>query len=191
MKSPTQFIVKPVNGSRYNNIKNIGGVDFIINTSEEEHKFSNRHAEVIETPLGYKGEIQPGDTLIVHHNVFKFYNDIKGRRRSGKSFLKDDLFLIDEEQFFLYKTKGVWKAYDRYCFVKPIPATESYIKKPFTNEPLMGVMKYPNEYLRSKGVNEGDIICFAPNGEYEFDIEGEKLYRMYDHFITLKLDPIC
>ena len=52
----------------------------------------------------------------------------------------------------------------------------------------MGVMVYPNEYLKSKGVNEGDTVCFAPNGEYEFDIDGEKLYRMYDHFVTLKLN---
>jgi hypothetical protein len=103
MKSPTQFIVKPVNGSRYSNIKNIGGIDFIVNTSEEEAKFSNRYAEVIETPLNYKGPIQNGDTLIVHHNAFKFYNDVKGRRKSGKSFFRDDLFLIDEEQFFYIK----------------------------------------------------------------------------------------
>jgi hypothetical protein len=188
MKSPTQFIVKPVNGSRYSNIKNIGGIDFIVNTSEEEAKFSNRYAEVIETPLNYKGPIQNGDTLIVHHNAFKFYNDVKGRRKSGKSFFRDDLFLIDEEQFFLYKSNGKWYAYDRYCFVKPLPATESYIKKPFSLEPLMGTMVYPNEYLRSKGVNEGDTICFAPEGEYEFDIDGEKLYRMYDHFVTMKLN---
>ncbi len=106
MKSPTQFIVKPVNGSRYNNTKLIAGIEFIINTSEEDYNFSNRYAEVIETPLNYKGPIKNGDTLIVHHNVFKFYNDIKGRRKSGKSFFKDDLFFIDEEQFFLYKSEG-------------------------------------------------------------------------------------
>ena len=105
MKSPTQFIVKPVNGSRYNNTKSIAGVEFIINTSEEEHKFSNRYAEVIETPLDYTGPIKNGDLLIVHHNVFKFYNDIKGKRRSGKSFFKEDLFFIDQEQFFYIRAK--------------------------------------------------------------------------------------
>jgi hypothetical protein len=129
MKSPTQFIVKPINGSRYDNVRMIAGVEFIVNTSEEDHKFSNRQAEVIETPIDYKGPIKSGDTLIVHHNVFKFYNDIKGRRRSGKSFFKDDLFFIDYEQFFLYKSEGKWNAHDRYCFVKPLPATERIFKK--------------------------------------------------------------
>ena len=42
MKSPYLFIAKPVNGTRYNNTKKIGGIDFIVNTSEENHKTSNR-----------------------------------------------------------------------------------------------------------------------------------------------------
>ena len=96
-------LVKPIEGKRYNNTKSIGGIEFVVNTSEEEADFSNREAIVIETPLGYAGNIKPGDTLIVHHNVFKFYNDIKGNRKSGKSFFKDDLFFVDNEQFYLWR----------------------------------------------------------------------------------------
>lgn len=185
MKSPTQFIVTPLKGKRYDNTKDIGGVDLIISTSEEDHKFSNRYAEVLATPLYYNGEIKKGDTLLVHHNVFKFYNDMKGRRQSGKSFLKDDMFLVDPDQFYLYKNEKGWNSYDKYCFVKPIPAEESYIFKPFSEEPLVGEMKYPNEYLISKGVSAGDRISFKPDSEYEFTVDGEKLYRMYDHQITM------
>jgi len=187
MKSPFYFIAKPINGKRYNNTKDIGGIEFIVSTSEEDFRFSNRFAEVIEVPLGYKGNIEPGDILLVHHNAFKFYNDIRGRQRSGKSFFKEDLFFIETEQFFMYKKGDTWYSYDRYCFVKPIPAVDSYIKKPFSEEPLMGIMKYPNEYLLSQGVKAGDSICFVPDSEYEFDVDGEKLYRMYDHQITMKL----
>lgn len=187
MRSPFYFIAKPVNGKRYDNTKEIGGIDFIVSTSEEDHKFSNRFAEVVELPLGYKGPIKEGDTLLVHHNVFKFYNDMKGRQKSGKSFFKDDLFFIETEQFFMYKQEGKWNAYDRFCFVKPIPATKTYIKKPFSEEPLMGIMKYPNEYLLERGIKEGDMVCFSPDSEYEFTVDDEKLYRMYDHQITIKL----
>jgi hypothetical protein len=49
MKSPFYFIAKPVDGKRYANTKDIGGVELIVSTSEEDHKFSNRFAEVIET----------------------------------------------------------------------------------------------------------------------------------------------
>jgi hypothetical protein len=187
MKSPFYFIAKPVKGKRYDNTKDISGVEILVSTSEEDHKFSNRFAEVVELPLGYSGPISAGDILLVHHNVFKFYNDIKGRQKSGKSFFKDDLFFIETEQFYMYKRSSIWNAYDRYCFVKPIPAKDSYIKKPFSEEPLMGIMKYPNEYLISRGINEGDAVCFSPDSEYEFDVDGEKLYRMYDHQITVKL----
>jgi len=187
LKSPNFFIVRPVDGKRYSNTKDIGGVEVIVSTSEEDHKFSNRYAEVVETPLSYKGPISAGDILLVHHNVFKFYNDMKGRRQSGKSFFKDDLFFIDEEQFYMYKRNGEWHTHDRYCFVKPVPAEESYIFKPFSEEPLIGIMKYPNEYLKSKGINKGDKVSFKPDSEYEFDVDGEKLYRMYDHQVTIKL----
>ena len=187
MRSPFYFIAKPVNGKRYDNTKEIGGIDFIVSTSEEDHKFSNRFAEVVELPLGYKGPIKQGDTLLVHHNVFKFYNDMRGRQKSGKSFFKDDLFFIETEQFFMYKQDEKWNAYDRFCFVKPIPTTQSYIKKPFSEEPLMGIMRYPNEYLLERGIKEGDMVCFSPDSEYEFTVDDEKLYRMYDHQITIKL----
>lgn len=185
MKSPTQFIVTPSKGKRYDNTKDVAGVDLIISTSEEDHNFSNRYAEVLSTPLSYTGEIKKGDTLLVHHNVFKFYNDMKGSRQSGKSFLKDDMFLVDPDQFYMYKNENGWNPYDRYCFVKPVPTEESYIFKPFSEEPLVGEMKYPNTYLLSKGVKPGDRISFKPDSEYEFNVDGEKLYRMYDHQITM------
>ena len=94
MKSPYYFIVKPVNGRRYDNIKNIGGIDFVTSVSQEDHLASNRFAEVVSCPLSYTGEIVPGDILLVHHNVFKIYYDMKGREKSGRSFFKDDLFFI-------------------------------------------------------------------------------------------------
>ena len=89
MKSPFYFIVEPVEGKRYNNTKNISGLDFITSTSEEDFTVSNRKGIVKEVPLNYQGPIKIGDILLVHHNVFKYYNDMKGRQKSGKSFLLD------------------------------------------------------------------------------------------------------
>jgi hypothetical protein len=187
MQSPFYFITKPLSGKRYNNTKEICGIELIISTSEEDHRFSNREAEVIEVPLGYDGPIKIGDKLLVHHNVFKFYNDMKGRRKSGKSFFKEDIFLIDDEQFFMYHNETGWHAHDRYCFVQPIKPEESFIYKPIEEEPLMGIMRYPNELLAKSGVNPGDKVCFKPDSEYEFMVDDEKLYRIYDHQITIKL----
>jgi len=188
MKSPTDFLVQPVGNQRYANKKNIGGVEFLVSSSEEDHKFSNREAIVIETPLRYKGPIKKGDTLLVHHNVFKYYNDMYGRQKSGRSFFRENTFLIDSEQFFLYKQDGEWKPYDRYCFIKPIPTKQDYhLHKNVRFEPLVGEMKYPNEYLKKQGVKKGDRVMFNPNMEYEFQVDGELLYRIYDHQIPVVL----
>jgi hypothetical protein len=187
MRSPFFFIVTPKDDRRYNNTKEVAGVELITSTSEEDFRFSNREAIVKDTPLGYNGPVKKGDTLLVHHNVFKFYNDVKGRRRSGRSFFKDDLFFIEPDQFFLYHDGAQWNTYDRYCFIKPIKVEESYLYKNVKEEPLIGIVKYPNDYLVSKGVNKGDKVCFQPDSEYEFEVDGEKLYRMYDHQITVKL----
>jgi hypothetical protein len=187
MQSPFDFIVRPIGGERYSNTKEVAGIQLIVNTSEEDHRFSNRLAEVLEVPYKYDGPVKKGDTLLVHHNVFKFYNDIKGKRKSGRSFFRDDVFFVEPDQFFMYKRGGEWNAYDRYCFVRPIPAIDSYIKKPFTNEPLMGEIVYPNSFLLSRGVSRGTTICFKPDSEYEFEVDGEKLFRMFDHQITLSL----
>ncbi len=187
MQSLFDFIVKPANNKRYNNTTNIEGLEFITSTSQEDHMFSNREAIVINVPLGYKGNIKKGDTLLVHHNVFKYYYDMKGRQKSGKSFLKDNLFFVDSDQFYLYKQKGKWYSHDRFCFVKPLKKQESIIYKNTEYEPLIGHIKYISDELKSYGVKVGDKVTYKPDTEYEFDVDGEKLYRIYTQSITAVL----
>lgn len=187
MRSPFNFIVKAHNGRRYDNIKSIGGIDFVTSASLEDHVVSNRYATVIETPIGYDGEIEKGDTLLVHHNVFKYYNDMKGRQKSGKSFFMDDLFLVDDYQYYLYQHNNKWKAVNEFCFVQPVEKEDYYIKSSGTEQPLIGVVKYTNNVLMSNGINEGDKVSFLPDSEYEFTVDGEKLYRVLTQSITIKL----
>jgi hypothetical protein len=68
--------------------------------------------------------------------------------------------------------------------VSPIPPQDSYIFKPFTREPLVGVMEYPNKYLSTQGIKKGDRVIFKPESEYEFDVDGVLMYRMFDHQIV-------
>mgnify|MGYP003125502040 FL=1 len=187
MQSPFYFIVTPVNNKRYNNTKKVGKVELITSTSQEDHKASNRFCTVVEVPLGYKGEIVKGDTLVVHHNVFKYYYDMKGRERSGRSFFKENLFFVDFDQFFLYKHKGEWRSHSKYCFIKPIPLEDSIILKGGNEEPLLGTIRYGNVELEKLGVKVNDRVSFTPESEYEFYIDDEKLYRMFTNNITIKL----
>ena len=188
MRSPYQFIVKPAKGKRYDNTKEIGDVDFIISSSQEDHKVSNRFAEVVSTPIQYTGPIKKGDTLLVHHNVFKFFYNMYGVQKSGKSYFKDDLFFIDSDQFFMYHNGTQWMAHGKYCFIKPVKSKDDFFM--FTGqkeEPLVGIVKYINQELLDKGVSIGDEISFEPESKYEFTVEGEKLYRMFTNNITMIL----
>tara|TARA_R100000900_G_scaffold134052_1_gene111065 strand:+ start:468 stop:1028 length:561 start_codon:yes stop_codon:yes gene_type:complete len=186
MQSPFSFIVKAYNERRYDNIKEIGGIDFITSVSKEDHTASNRFAIVVETPLKYTGPIKKGDRLLVHHNVFKYYNDMKGREKSGKSYFRDDMFFVDMDQFFMYHDGTRWNSHGKYCFVKPVAAKDSTIYKT-GEEPLVGILKYGNKQLEALGVKEGDEISFEPHSEYTFYVDGEKLYRMFTNNIMMLL----
>ena len=111
-----------------------------------------------------------------------------GRRKSGKSYFKENLFFVENDQFFLYKRNNKWKSHGKYCFVKPIPVEDSVLLKNTKHEPLQGILKYSNLQLDKLGVKEGDKIIFKPESEYEFNIDGELLYRMFTNNITTILD---
>ena len=136
MKSPTQFIVIPKNDRRYDNIKDIDGTQVILAVSEESYSFSNREAVVLSTPINYTGPIEEGDSILVHHNVFKFFNDMHGRRQSGKSFFRDNQFFVDDTQYYMYKKISEWYAVEPFCFVSPLPKIDTYIYKNITNRTI-------------------------------------------------------
>tara|TARA_B100000575_G_C22515824_1_gene335120 strand:- start:249 stop:470 length:222 start_codon:yes stop_codon:yes gene_type:complete len=72
--------------------------------------------------------------------------------------------------------------------VKPVQAKKSYLSKTGKEEPLIGTIKYINKELEDMGVKVGDEISFTPESEYEFYVEGEKLYRMFTNNITMVLN---
>ena len=77
MKSVYDFIISPKE-SRYNNNKKIGDKNLIINTEIYNHQYVSRNAIVKSIPIVVPTKIQPGDEVIVHHNVFRRWLDIKG-----------------------------------------------------------------------------------------------------------------
>jgi len=177
MRSPFQFIVSPVNDKRYNNTINISGVDFIISVNDEDYAYTNRYATLLSTPPNYAGPAIIGDVLLVHHNVFRLYGDMHGYQRSGKSFLRDNNFLLDDDQFYMYKRNGVWMPHGDYCFAK-VPDTGM----------LVAELTHVSIGMEKLGFARGDMVSFVPGCIYEFDIDGEKLFRIMDKHITVKLN---
>jgi len=180
MKSPFYFIVEPVGGKSYDNVRDNG---LIVSSSKEDHKATNRFALVINTPIGYTGPVSIGDIVVVHHNVFRTYFDMKGREKKSFSHIKDNIYYLELDQFYLFKSNGKeWKANPPYCFVRPVNKEQvSQIEEAGIKEALIGEIVYSNSF------DGGSIISFQPDSEYEFKIDGEKLYRMFDKNICIEL----
>lgn len=185
MRSLYSFIVKPKT-NRYNNSKKVGDKELVLNTELQNHQFVSREGIVLEVPINIKTDIQVGDTVIVHHNVFRRFHDVRGEEKNSKSYFQDDKYFVYLDQIFLYKRNNKWIAPSGFCFVKPIENKDVYsIDK---EQSLIGVIKYLDYELESNGIQKNDLVGFRPNSEYEFNIDGEKLYRVLSNFITIKYE---
>ena len=180
MKSVHNFVVTP-KGERYNNKKKVGDSELILNTEIFNHQYINREAIVISTPIAGHTDIKAGDTVVVHHNVFRRWHNVKGVEKNSRSYFNESTYFITHDQIFLYKRDKEWIAPKGYCFVKPLKA-----KNPLNidlEKPLQGIIKY------SDGTVEvDDLVGFTPNSEYEFIVDGERLYRVLSNFITIKYE---
>ena len=180
MKSVYNFVVTP-KGNRYNNTKKVGDSELILNTDIYQHKYVNREAVVISTPIVGDTDIKPGDTVIVHHNVFRRWHNVKGIEKNSRAYFNEDTYFINHDQIFLYKRNEKWIAPKGYCFVKPLKA-----KNPFNidlEKPLQGIVKYSDGIVK---IN--DLIGFRPKSEYEFIVDGQRLYRVLSSLITIKYE---
>ena len=180
MQSLDDYIVRP-KGQRYNNAVDVGDKKLIINTEVFNHQFVNREAEVLAIPRNNKANIKVGDTVVLHHNVFRRWYNIKGEEKNSRSYFKEDTYFIKEDQIFAFKRNDKWKPMKGYCFVKPIKNKNIFSSS--KEQPLVGIVK------QSDGtVDVGDLVGFRPNSEYEFVIDGERLYRVLSSFITIKYE---
>jgi hypothetical protein len=183
MRSIYDFIITPKK-SRYNNTKKIGDKELILNTEIFNHQYVSREAIVKYTPLVTKTKIQQGDEVIVHHNVFRRWHNVKGIEKNSRSYIDENTYAVKEDQIFLYKHNNTWCTLKGYCFIKPIKSNDKFgINK---ERPLIGIMKYTDKDLPN--INNGDLVGFIPDIEYEFIIDGERLYRVLTQFITIKYE---
>ncbi len=183
MRSIFSFIVKPV-GERYNNKVKVADKELIVNTKIESFKSVNNVAEVVAVPLAYSTDIKVGDIVIIHHNVFRVFYDIRGNKKNSRSYFMDDLYFCDLDQIYLYKNTGKWKAFGDRCFIKPIK-NKDYLNIA-KEQRLIGILKYGNSSLEALKINEGDLVGYTPYGEFDFVIDGQRLYCMKSNDIVIK-----
>ena len=182
MQSLFDFIIKPKK-ERYENIKQIGDQELILNSEISSHQFVSRVGIVLAIPKAEDTDIKVGDEVIIHHNVFRRWYDVRGIERNSRSYWEENKYFVKSDQIFLYKRNNKWQAPKGYCFVKPIQSNNILLEK---EVPLRGVIKYVDKEL--KDINEGDLVGFTPSSEFEFIVDGERLYRVLTNSISIKYE---
>ncbi len=146
MNAYKDFIVSPI-GGRYNNTKQIDDKELVLNTEIYNHQYINRSAKVIATPLLFQSPLKAGDEIIVHHNIFRRWSDVKGREKNSRSYWKDNKYIISKDQIYLYKRDN-WIAMPGFSFVKPLKAINKFNVE--SERPLIGIVKYSDGKLIKK-----------------------------------------
>jgi|TARA_Y100000015_G_scaffold39315_1_gene43046 hypothetical protein len=183
MQSLYNFIVKPKK-ERYDNKKYIGDLELLLNTEISDHRYISRTGIVTAVPKQNNTNIKVNDEVIVHHNVFRRWYNQKGKEVNTKSFYKEDKYFVYPDQIFLYKRNNKWHAPKEYCFVKPIVSNN--ILSNDKEVPYRGIVKHISKNL--DGIKIEDLVGFKPGSEYEFIVDGERLYRILSKFITIKYE---
>jgi len=163
MRSLSEFIVEPLNG-KISTPKSKEG--FTMSSSIEDHRVSNRVAIIKSVPLGYNGPIEVGDSAIVHHNVFRKYNDVKGREKFSHSMIRSTVYRADLLQVFAFNRNGSgWESVYPYLFFS-------------TDNKHFGKILISSPESRSQGFSEGEKFYYKPGSEYEFRIDDVSMYRV-------------
>ena len=157
MNSITDFIITPTN-ERYNNKISIGDKTLIVNSNVEDHKMVSRHATVVSVPLAYNLNIKKGDEIIIHHNIFRRWYDVRGNQRNSSQYFKEDLFFCKPDQIYLYKKGDNWLPFMDRCFVMPIKDT-NYLSND-KEQKCVGILKIGNKALEAYDINPGDLVGY-------------------------------
>ena len=91
------------------------------------------------------------------------------------------MFFVQPDQVYAYKREGKWYCLSGFCFIKPLVNKNKFSLH--KEQEAIGIIKYADESFSS-----GELVGFVPGSEYEFNIEGERLYRVPSHRITIKYE---
>ena len=185
MQSLYQFIIEPI-GKRYNNKIKLDKKELIINSSISDHKFVNTTARVISIPKAIKTFIKKGDKVIVHHNLFRRYYNLKGSSVNSSKFFKDNMYFADINQVYMYNNNNVWYTTNDYCFIKPILSNDASVTSKLKKN--TGILKHGNSTLEALEILPEDLVGFKPNREFQFIIDNELLYCMESNDIVIKYE---
>ena len=179
MNALFDFIVIP-DGDSTTSKKNLKGKELILNTELQNHNYINRIGIVVAEPLVNNTDIKTGDRVIVHHNVFRRFYDIRGKEKSSRSYFKENKYFVNQSQIFAFK-KDKWQCLKGFCFIKHLKEDKMFSSN--FEKPGIGIVKYTDG-----SINKNELVGYKLGFEYDFYIDNEKLYRVPTNQITIKYE---
>jgi len=181
MNNPYALIIQPKE-NRYKNTKKVSDKNLILNTSISDHRYVSKEAIVKALPGAFKTPLRESDEVLVHHNIFRRYYDVRGNEKNSGNYFKEDMYFCYLDQVYMYKRNNNWTAIPGYCFVNPIQSEDKWENK---EEPLKGIVVYTDG---TDFVKEGELIGFTPYSEFEFIVGDKRLYRIKLNDISIKYE---
>ena len=177
MRSVHDFLITPA-GERYNNVSESG---LILNTEMQNHNYVNREAIVLSCPiLGNDTGIEVGDTILIHHNIFRRFRDVRGIEKNSRAYYTEDKYFCPVDQIYMVKKEDGWAALPGFTFVQPVK--DERIFSEHKEIPLKGIVSHAD--INEPDVRKGDVVSFTPSSEFEFTVENKKVYRILSYNIT-------
>ena len=180
MRAPFNYIIFTEN--RYNNETESG---LVINTeiTERDGEFVNRVGTVVGTPLMDDLNIPMGSKVIVHHNTFRRWYDVRGNVKNGSAFWSENQYVVNQDSIYGYDSGYGWKSCEGYTFIKPLEDRTGLLE---TRRKYTGYVCIGND----SSPPVGSLIAFTPDSEYFFEIDGEKMYRVFTRDICIQFNEL-
>ena len=191
---PVRDIIVQVDENYKDSITLKNGQVIYLNQVFRQVKDTIRCGKVVALPPEFDYDVQVGDTLFFHHGIV-------AETLLNESTPVPSPYMIDAEKkwymvpvderwpmFYARLRDGEFKCTRGSLFIRPI-VTKKYhsdhLIMPGNEKELknIGEVAYSNAEMEEQGVKPGTKVIFEKDSEYEFEIDGETLYRMFDRWI--------
>ena len=176
MKALHHVIIK--SDHTYNN--KVGS--FSVNTSIDNVESINREATVVVAPKNT--DLNPGDVVIVHHNIMRENMRIDKTKTRGNFYIGNNHYWCPVSEVLMKKDpNGSWDPLGNFLFVRPIKQENIELMGGLTLIPRsrkgMQELRAEVAIKNSKmlDIEVGDKVYMSNNSEHEFIIDGEVLFK--------------
>ena len=192
---PLKDLIVKVESAYNTSITLKGGAMVFLDPNLCQVKDTIRHGDVVAVPEGLDEDIRVGDKIFFHHNIVAVTRLETGDIESAYLInRKDKLYRIPVDKswpmYYAVLRDGEFKCLPNVCFVRPVKTqkynTMLFIPDNEKEERHIGEVVHLSDTLKSKGIVEGDRVVFSKDSEYQFQVNGEQLYCMFDRWILGK-----